>query len=793
MLKNYLKVAARDIVRHKGYTLINVVGLAVGLACGFLVLLYVLEETGYDTCHVKKDRICRVLTDERQFEIVSASAPFAMGDVLREECPEVESVARVRTMGCYVRHEGELQMAGYVMSAEQDIFDVFTIPMVQGDPATALSQPSSLVISESVASKYFGDSDPMGQSLTLVSMGQEYDLNITGVTQDPPRKSTIRTNFLASIDVGTRFLEYIYRDAEVSPLERWGVNAFGTFILLHEGADPASLQARFAAMEDKYLDASVQHSYLLQPMSDFYLHSDHVSNNFLPHGNITYIYIFSAIALLVLSIACINFVILSTARSADRAREMGMRKVVGARRSDLIGQVLMESVLTAVVALPLAIVLVELALPHVNQLFRTGLTADYVQNWPFSLGALLTTLLVGILSGAYLALHLSGLRPVQILRGHERVGRGRAGFRRILIVVQLTIFVALIFCTGVVYKQIRYATQEDLGFDRDNLVGFRLPSRETLDRIELIKSKLTGHPGVVSVSGASMMPPTDSWGRIMVPMASDPEVEKAVEVFTADCDLVRTLGLQLVAGRDLSPDLDGPGSNNTLINETAVRELGIENPIGQQIAGYNIVGVVRDYHVHSFRHEIQSLFISVGSDHFWEMLIRIRPENVAATLEFITAQYREFYPDGEAGLTFFDDSLEAMYMAEERFGRIVGYFTLLAVMIACLGLIGLSSYVARQRTKEIGVRKVLGASVSNIVALLSKEFALLVLISGLIAWPVGQWVMMKWLEKYAYRVEIGFDVPTLAVLAGLVLTMATVGIQGYRAALSNPVDSLKQE
>ncbi len=793
MFGNYLKVAIRNSFRHKGYTAINVLGLAVGLACSFLILLYVLEETGYDRNHTDRSHIYRVITTENKFSIESPSSPYPMAPVLVQEYPEVEQAARIRRVSCEVSYEGSYTYERDCWSADPAIFSILTLPLVRGDASTALSEPSSVVLSETLAKKYFKQDDPVGKVLTVLCHGTEHQLRVTGVMEDTPRQTTFRANMIVSLDIAAAFLDQIFANAGISPRESWGTNSYGTYLLLAEGSDAAAVEARLEYLEEKYFEEWMDNTYSLQAMDDFYLHSDHLANCYTVRGDITHVYVFSIIALAVLTIACLNFIILSTARAASRSLEIGMRKIVGADKSDLIWQILMESVFMSMLALPLAVVLVEVGLPFVNELFRTELTASYVDNWVFTLAALGVTLVASSCSGLYMGVYLSAFRPIDALRNRSAVGESRITFRRVLVVIQLVIFVSLVFGSGVIYKQIYYATNQDLGFDRDNLFLIGLPDSETYDRIELLKAEIESHPGVMASSGTSVLPPTDSWSKTTLPAAFDSTVTIAVESILADFDYVGTLGLEILEGRDLSQDIDGAGSVSVLLNERAVKDLGIEDPIGYDLRGRTVVGVVKDYHIHSFRQQIHPLMIGIGADYFEGILVRLDPQGVAATVESLEETWTQFYPDEPFNYGFFDDELETLYLAETRFGNIVGCFTLMTIFVACLGLVGLSSFMAERRTKELGVRKVLGASETGLVAMLSRESAGLCLIASLIAWPVGHFAMSGWLDTFAYSTEIGFVVPLSSALLALLITIATVSFQAYRTARTNPVEALRCE
>ncbi|MFZ5980112.1 MAG: ABC transporter permease [Candidatus Zixiibacteriota bacterium] len=792
MLKSYLKVAFRNINKRKSATLINIFSLALGLAGSILVLLYILGEIGYDRGFENSKRIYRVLSDDRIGEIISPGTPYLLSTELKNNFSEVQKASRVGVIGAMVQHGDEFIWEPSFISAEPDIFDIFPLMVQYGHRENLLREPSTVFIAEEVARKYFSDRNPVGEVLTVTARGLTFSLRVTGVIADLPRKSTFRARFIASDDVGKEYIRSFYRESDIVPEILWDTRSYDTYLLLVDETAARPLETKLPAFTARFHD-SASTVYSLQALRDIYLHSARLANNHVPEGNLTAIYILSLIAFAILALACINYVLLATAQATLRFKEIGIRKVVGASRTELIMQILSESVMITLMSLPLAVLLIELLLPSVNTLFSTRLQLQLIDNWSFSLIVLLVTVLVGIVSGAYIAFYQSAYRPIDILRNRLLIKSGKFNLRHALVVLQLVIFIVLISCTGVVYLQINYTRTQNPGFDKNNLVLASSYEPDFVRKYELFKNEISGHIGVVSVTGASMLPPNDSYAVTRIPTVTDPNVTRLVEGIMADYDFVNTLGLELVEGRSFSRDSDQPASGKCLLNETAVRELGYNDPLNQLFQGGQIIGVIKDFHVHSFRHRISPLVINLMPEYVQEMAIRLKPEKREKTLEFLNQVWEKYFPDESYGFAYFEDNLSMLYRTEQRVGEIVSYAALLAVVISCLGLVGLSTFACRNRTKEIGIRKVFGASLPGVVRLLTFEYVLLVVLASLLAVPVTYWFMSRWLENFAYRTTIGWYVYVFAGVIALVITMMTVSFQALRAACTDPVKALRYE
>jgi putative ABC transport system permease protein len=803
MLRNYLTVAVRNLLRHKGYSAINIAGLAVGMACCILILLYVQDELGYDRYHKNAGRIFRLVTEVSgggaSTTYALSSAPIA--PALRSDYPEVLQVVRFKQNkdGLFVSYGDKLFKEGRIFFTEPSAFEIFTLSLVRGNPVTALKNPYSIVITEKMAQKYFGDEDPMGKIVTI--RGQDYlrvkegDYTITGILENLPHSSHFKFDFLAS-----------FATIDNKPvLESWQSLLFYTYLLLPEGYSKVELEEKFPEFTKRH---SGEHQGLgehkfyphLQPLTHIHLRS-RLQAEIEPNNNIAYVYIFSVTACFILFIACINFMNLSTARSARRAKEVGIRKVVGASRFQLIKQFLGESVFLSAMAFLLAIALVEFSLPVFNNLAGKELSLDTISNGLMMAVLFGITLLVGVTSGSYPAFLLSAFQPVETLKGTLKGGSKSSLLRKGLVTVQFVISIILIIGTGVVYNQADYMRRKELGFDRDHVVVVPIQDRSMREGYESVKHELLQNPNVLNATASSYLPGGFKYGLVVRPEGLRETI--TTHHFFVDHDFLKTLRIELITGRDFSRNSATDPAEAFIANEAAVQKFGWENPIGKQVellADGNkvtkkgtVIGVVKDFHFESFHEEIGPALIHINQKNFKFISARIRSDNIPATLDFFKQEWQEFDPNHPFEYTFLGEDFDSLSKAESRLGEIVGVFSFLSIFIACLGLFGLASFTAEQRTKEIGIRKALGASVSSIVMLLSKEFLLLVGVANLIAWPVAYYAMNRWLQDFAYRIELEPGVFALGGVLALGIALLTVSAQAIKAARANPVDALRYE
>jgi len=807
MIKNWLKIALRNIARHKGYSFINLFGLAIGMTCAILIMLYVRDELSYDRYPVKAESIYRLGLEARTVnrgQLRTARTPPPWAPALARDYPEVLNYVRFKTplvswLVGFEEREKRFHEKGFYF-ADPSVFEVFGLKLLRGDPATALKEPNTLVLTEKAAARYFGRDDPLGKTLRI---DNTYDFRVTGVMQDVPRASHISFDILASFE--SLNVLPIYGGTQYSTMERNGLNPdVYTYLLLKDGSRPEELEKKIPAFLQTYLgrqlaQANVTLNTFLQPLVDIHLHSN-LDAELRANASVSDIYIFSAVALFILAIACINFMNLATARSAGRAREVSIRKVVGAERQQIIGQFLGESLLLAMISLVLAVALAKLLLPVFGILAGKKLSLDLADPL-FVLGAVLLAVVVGVASGSYPAFFLSAFRPGSVLKGSLRSGGANVLLRRVLVVFQFAISIVFIIGTTVVYQQIRYVRTKPLGFDKENVVVLPLGDPRARPLFQSFKDRVLQSPQILAVSGATSLPGGLVNVAFVLPEGAAPGEQTAVDFCLVGYDFLRTLGIELAAGRDFARDHPTDVQQAYILNESAVKLFGWKDgPLDKQIRFLGnvtgrVIGVVKDFHVKSLHHRVGPLVmrLSPTPDGLLYGAVRIDPKQVRGALDFIEAQWRQVYPHDPFIYTFLKDDFDGLYRAEDARGRIFIAFSALTVIIACLGLFGLASFSAEQKKKEVGIRKVLGASVAGLTRMLTMEFLKLVFLASAIAWPVAYYAMYRWLGAFAYRVSVGWWIfPAAAVLAVLI-ALLTVGFQAVRAALANPVDAIHIE
>jgi len=814
MFRNYLTIAFRNLKKHSFYSMINVAGLAIGIASCLIITLYISQELSYDKHFENSDRIYRVdseiLFNGNHHNLAVMPAPAAAA--FQHDFPEVEASVHFRQWGWRrIKRTTENIKEQYTVFGSNGIFKVFSLPLLKGNPASALTEPKTMVISRSKAEQYFPDEEALGQTLIVDNQDQ---YKITGIFEDFPVTTHFRFDFIFSME-----------DLQESKADNWLSNNFNTYILLKQGASAKDLEAKFPKMVDAYLGPQVKSVfgadftmdkfresgnklvYRLMPIRDIHLHSD-LTAEFAANGDITYVYLFGAIAFFILTIACINFMNLSTARSANRAKEVGVRKVLGSLRSHLVRQFLMESVLLSVFAFAIAIGLVYAVLPSFNTLAERVLVMPMDQ--PVFIGAvLLSALLIGLLAGVYPSLFLSAFKPVNVLKGKLALGMKSATVRSSLVVFQFMISIFLVVGTITVQKQLNFIQSKKLGFDKDQIII--LHNTELLEnRHEAFKNQLLRNSSISNVSTAGFLP-ISGWGRSNTtfwPEGSQPSQDNMVsmEFWPVDDDYIPTLKMEIKKGRNFSSDFPSD-STAIILNETAAKRFGFKDPIGEKVKtfafnngaldnekteSYTVVGVVADFHFESLKENITPLCLRLGQSG-WSMPIRFASSNTADVIKQVEKDWNEILPGQPFEYTFLDEAFGRMYSSENRLGSIFGIFASLAIVIACLGLFALTAFTAEQRTKEIGIRKVLGASVSSIVLLLSKEFGKLIVIAFVLAAPLSWFAVKSWLQAYTYKTEIGIAVYLLAGISAFLLAWFTMGYQSIKAARSNPVTSLRSE
>lgn len=788
MLRNYLTTAWRNLRRQKGYAAINVFGLALGLGACLLIVLYVQHEWSYDRFHEQSDRIYRVLEHDTSGSGGSgwtARMQGPMGPALVADVPEVEQAVRFYPKGeILFRTENRRFYEDDGYRTDPAFFDVFSFPLQQGNPETALSQPDAIVLTESLAETYFGDQNPLGRTLTL---GEDDERTVTGVVEDPPSNSQIRFSYLVPLP----------DEIHGMSLEEWGrFSAFQTYVLLRSDANVEAVEEKLSSFADTYMGgraSDVRHT--LQPITEAYLYSPSGAEPYRS-GDPTYLYLFGAVAALILLIAVINYVNLAVARATRRVEEVGIRKTVGADRGHIAKQFLSESLLVVAVAVAIALVLVRFSLPAFETLFAVDLAPETLPGGWLALGLVATVLVVGVGAGSYPALFLSSFRPSGILQGSGQYG-GRGGLlRKALVVFQFAIAVVLLACTGVVYQQLQYMQSEKLSQEDGHVLVFDLKSSEAQDSYPSLKNELQGLPFVTEVAG-SAGGFTRGMPTFYTP-APESEERIALNVLRVDRAFPQVTGLTVVEGDDFVSSQNVEADRRALINETAARTYGWADPVGKELPlGADqrtvVVGVVEDFPYSSLRESIDPLAIVEGAESPQYVNVRIQTPDLSNAIQEIEEVYQTFAPAFPFVYSFLDEDFDALYQQERRVGRIFGAFALLAIFVACLGLFGLAAYAAERRRKEIAIRKVLGATARSVMALISTDFLKLVAVAFVLATPVAYGAAQRWLENFAYRIELGPWIFLLAGLLAVLIALVTVSSQALRAAWTDPATTIRQE
>ncbi len=802
MLKHYFQIAIRNLLKYKGYSFINIAGLAVGMACVLFILLWVQDELSFDRFHTNAETLYR-LEQQRatgQGVIRHFSMPYALGPILKAEIPEIQEATRIAPLGSLLARSGEKAFfEGRTFAVDPQIFHMFTFPLLKGDPATALNQPGCLVITEETAQKYFGAADPMGK---VVTVNDAHAFTITGVLKNIPTNSSLSFDMLVPFD----FVKILgqYNDSLMG-------NDIMTFVRLQPGSDVAAAGQKITRLVNERTMAEIRANPEISKHfeSNPELHRRFESrvflfrrlidiNLFVDRQAIRNVYAYGALALFILLIACLNFMSLATARSANRAKEVGLRRVVGARRKNLVGQFYGESILTAFLAGTASLLLVILLFPAFKSLSDKTMSLDALRSGKFLLGMLAVILVTGIVAGSYPALFLSSFRPVKVL--HGRLGGARGSlFRKTMVLIQFGLSVLFLIGLGVVLHQVDYMRTKKLGYDKEQMIYLPMRDKAPLS-YAIFKEQLLLNPRILGVT-ATRHPPTSitasdayaDWD------GKNPEARFRISFASVDFDFPETMKIEMASGRPFSRSVASDIRRAFLVNEDVPKLMGLDaaSAVGRRFVfwGYEgtIVGVMKNFHYQSVRYAIAPLAVVVDPEEFRYAVVRLTAGEIPVSLEEVKKIWRQVFPLYPIEYRFFDEDFDQMYRQDERMGKFLKVFSALAVFIACMGLFGLASYTAEQRTKEIGVRKVLGASSPGIVLLLTKEFAKWVLAANVLAWPVAYFVMRKWLQGYAYRAGIALWLFVLAGAGALVIALATVSFQAVRAAGADPVKALKYE
>lgn len=802
MIKNYFKTALRIMLRQKAYSAINVTGLSIGIAATLIIIIYIVDELSYDKMHKDAERIYRVAFAGRlqgnSAEVANSPAPAA--EAMQKEIPEVAEVVRFGHWETMPMGVGEKNFTEkHVLVADSNFFKFFSFEVVKGNPETFLKGPNKLVITETVAKRYFGNEDPIGK---LMVRGAERTAGeVTGVVKDPPHNSHI----VFDVVLSGESWDYMKNT-------QWTSNNIYTYFKTHPGSDVAAVKTHLDRMVETYMGAELEKfiglsfkqfreqgndlGLFVQPMLDIRLKSK-LSGEIVPNGNIQYLYIFAVIAAFIILVACINFMNLSTARSANRAKEVGVRKTIGAVRSRLIFQFISESMLYAIFSTVLAIAIIGVSLNGFNLLSGKQLTLGIFSDPIVIVSLILFTIVIGLLAGSYPAFYLTSFKPTEVLKGKIRSGFKNSALRNVLVVVQFIISIALIFGSLVVYKQLHFMQEKNLGFDKENVVNL-LHTLALKTNAQAFKNEVAQHPSFKGASYANNLPPRVSWTSAFRKGGS--EQDFLLHVYEVDHDHVKTMGYELAAGRFFSRDYKSDTAA-IVLNETAYKQMAYDNLDEAVVLSYQgetptpmkVIGVLKDFNFQTLRDNVKPMAIMLGREPNLEMAIRLSAGNTQDQIRTLEQIWKKYAPDAAFEYSFLDQNFDALFRAEQRMSQIILIFTILAIFIACLGLFGLAAYTAEQRAKEISIRKVMGASVSQVMVLLSKDFTILVMVAFLISTPIAWYFADSWLSGFANRIYIDFSFVVISGLLSLLIALVTTSFQSVKAARENPVNAMRLE
>jgi putative ABC transport system permease protein len=789
MLKNLLKTAFRHILKHFGYSILNILGLTLGISSALFLIIYVADEVSYDRYHEKADRIYRVsskITEpDDQFTWNVAQIPF--GPQVVQDYPEVQSFVRFINMprSLYKYEDKEFNEENFFY-ADSTLFDIFTYEVVKGEVKSALLEPKKIILTEKIASRYFGSTDPIGKTLTTGTDTYE----VTGVIKDVPFNSHFRFEALAS------------RNNLPKQLGSWGNFGVFTYLLFPENFDVRAFESKMQNMYTAYMKPifgpmNIKIEYILEPITRIHLYSTNAGEP-EPTGSITYVRVFGLVAIFLVLIAAMNYMNLATARSTRRAREVGLRKVVGSRRLPLVLQFLSESVIFTLISLIISVVLLVVLLPKFNELAGKSFNLHVIYSGVVLLSLLVVILVVGIFGGSYPAFFLSRFSPVTVLKGEITQGSAGSLFRKILVVIQFTVSVIMIVCTMVVFRQLNYLKTMDQGFDQKNVIGLQLNGAMGR-KYPVLKQVLLDNPNIKYVTSTNSAVGEGS-GKLIFNVETDQGMaQKGINFAVVDHDFIETLGIKMVNGRDFQQDMPSDTLSAVVVNETFVNRMGWKEPIGKKIEAGDantlrarVIGVMKDYHQTGMYNGIESLLLAYRPRNN-VVYIKLTGNDTEPTLSYIETRWKEVFPGEPFMYTYLTERFNRQFEADEKRGLVFTMFTILAILIACLGLFGLASYMVEQRTKEIGIRKVFGANESVILRLISKDFLILVTIGIVIAIPIAYYFMSNWLENYVYRTKIGIPLLIGAALLTILITFITISYKAYQAAVMNPANSVKTE
>lgn len=788
MIKNLLKTAARHIRKHIGYSLLNILGLTLGITSALFLIIYVSDELSYDRYHENARRIYRVSSKitETDDQFTWNVAQIPMGPQVVRDYPEVMSFVRFINMprALYKYEDKEYNEEGFFY-ADSTLFDIFTYKILKGEVRSAVKDPGKIVLTETVAARYFGNADPIGK--TLVTGSTTYE--VTGVIEDVPTNSHFRFDAVAA------------RNNLPKQIGSWGNFGVFTYLLFPESFDVKAFETKIQGMYDAHMKTifeplKIKIEYILEPITRIHLYSTNAGEP-EPTGSVTYVIIFAIVAFFLILIAAMNYMNLATARSASRAREVGLRKVVGSRRGPLVSQFLAESIVLTLVSLVIAVLLLIILLPKFNTLAGKSFDLSIMYSPEVILSVLGVIIIVGIAGGSYPAFFLSGFSPVTVLKGEITQGSSGSLFRKILVIIQFTISVAMIVCTLVVFRQLKFLKTLDQGFNQEDVITLQLNNQDMIRKYPVLKRALLENNEIKFVTSTNTAVGQGS-GKVIFSMETDQGMsQRGINFAVVDHDFVDALGIKIISGRDFQQDMPSDTIYGVVVNETLANRMGWSDPLGKKVqlgdgraVNARVIGMMKDYHQTGMYNEIESLML-VYRERNNIIYVKLSGKNSEQALSYIEDKWKEVFPDQPFTYTYLTESFNNQFEADEKRGVIFTLFTILAILIACLGLFGLASYMVEQRTREIGIRKVFGAGEAVIVRLIVREFLILISISVVVALPLAYFIMSNWLENYVYRMKIGIPLLLLAAVLTIVITFLTISYKAYQAAILNPATSIK--
>jgi putative ABC transport system permease protein len=790
MLKNYLKSALRFLKRNKLFAVINALGLSIALAASFLILLFVINELSYDHCHKNRKRIFRVLNYYTEFKMTDSQSPYVLASALREEFPQIEKSVNVsRVRGFQLKLKDEFINVPGAIATQSEVFDIFTLPMIDGDShQNLLEDQNSIVLSRELSTKLFPDQNPVGKEILGLVNNNEQVFIVKGVFENIPENSTFRAQCILNSKWTVADINKAFNITNAD--KSWEHNFWTTWVLLSKDGNAGLLGNQLSAFETKNISENPKNHYSLQNLSGVYLKSAHVTNSLIT-GNISNVRLFSSIALLILLVATINYIILSTAVSSSRVKEIGIRKTYGAGNINIKSQLYSESILLAILVLPIALILMKLSMPYASKLFQTQLHIMSSNILFYIIVYLTLTILIGILSGVYTSAYLSRLKVLDILKNSVFSGKRKYLVRTSLIVIQLVIFCSFVAATLIIRAQYQYALNKDLGYYNRNVLLIDLG--DDFKGYSAYINSIKSNPNVIMAAGVMIGIPTEGFSTFLLPSFQDKEVKIPVEGLAVDYNFLKTMGITLVQGRDFSEDFGSDLTKSVILNEQAEKRLGIADPVGKQIGAHTIIGIVKNFNLHSIHTDIPPLEIHMTDKYISQVVVHYKPGTFSSILPVLETEWKRAAPDRPFSYSTIEDTIKDLYSSEKNLNNIVSIFALFSLIIAAFGLFGLTLFIARMRTKEIGIRKTFGSRERTIIYSFLRGNLLLVTLASVISIPLTLYFMNKWLMSFAYKVKINWWVFGVAYILGAFVVLVTVFFQSYRASRINPVKSLRYE